>query len=45
MSNEINPRLAFEHIARIAAIMPNADVTVTVKEKPAASEDTTEDGR
>lgn len=47
MSNEINPQLAFETIARIAALIANADVTVTAKEKPA--EDTagerSEDGQ
>lgn len=41
--NEINPALAFQTIARIAAQIANADVTVTVKEKPA--EDTTGEGR
>lgn len=39
MSNEINPQLAFETIARIAALIANADIAVTVKEKPAAQFD------
>ena len=43
MSNEIDPKRALETIARIAALIANADVTVTVKEKPA--EDTTGERR
>ena len=35
MSNEINPQLAFEVIARIVSIQTGCEVTVTVKEKPA----------
>ena len=43
MSNEIDPKRAFEVIARIVSIQTGCEVTVTVKEKPA--EDTTGERR
>ena len=44
MSNEINPQLAFETIARIAATIANAEVEVAVSEKgkPLAEETSNE---